>query len=138
MEKPQRYARTSGSTGTPKLIPVSDDTFERHRLAQKIFSCCHAAAVPGLFDGSIIGFVSPSIEGHLPGGTPYGSMSGMIYRSMPRLLRRKYLLPPEIFDLADYELKYLLIAIFAASDRSRASFARAIMPSPGSLLIMSG
>jgi hypothetical protein len=117
-EKPRLYARTSGSTGTPKLIPVSQDTIARHHRDQKIFSCCHARAVPGLFDGSILAFVSPAIEGHLPSGTAYGSMSGLIYGSMPRLMRRKYLVPAEVFALSEYDLKYLLIATFAAADPS--------------------
>ncbi|MFN0125456.1 MAG: GH3 auxin-responsive promoter family protein [Verrucomicrobiales bacterium] len=116
-EQPLMYARTSGSTGAPKLIPVLKDTIARHHLSQQIFSCCHAAEVPGLFDGSILGFVSPAVEGHLPTGTPFGSMSGLIYQSMPRLLRRKYLVPPEVFACADHDLKYRLIAIFAAADR---------------------
>lgn len=117
-EQPLMHARTSGSTGVPKLIPILKDTIARHLLSQQIFSCCHAAAVPGLFDGSILGFVSPAIEGHLPSGTPYGSMSGLIYQSMPSLLRRKYLVPPEVFEFADHDLKYLLIATFAVADRS--------------------
>ena len=115
---PILYAQTSGSTGEPKLIPITTGTFARHRLNQKIFACCHATAIPGIFDGGMLAFVSPPIEGKLSTGTPFGSMSGMIYSSMPRLLRRKYLLPVEIFSLPDHELKYLLIAIFAAADRS--------------------
>lgn len=122
---PCLYTRTSGSTGSPKLIPISQATIGRHFRDQKIFSSCHARAVPGLFDGSILAFVSPAVEGHLSSGTAYGSMSGLIYRSMPSLMRRKYLIPPEVFALPDYDLKYLLIAIFAASDSSLSYIAAA-------------
>lgn len=127
-EQPFMYARTSGSTGAPKLIPVLKGTIARHHLSQQIFSCCHASEVPGLFDGSILGFVSPAIEGHLPTGTPFGSMSGLIYQSMPPLLRRKYLVPPEVFACADHDLKYLLIATFAAADH-RISYIAGANPS---------
>lgn len=127
-EKAILYARTSGSTGAPKLIPITRETFGHHRVNQRIFSYCQAAAIPGLFDGSILAFVSPAIEGKLPTGTPFGSMSGMIYSSMPRVLRQKYLLPPEIFSLTDHELKYLLIAVFAAANRS-VTYAAAANPS---------
>jgi hypothetical protein len=125
---PILYARTSGSTGAPKLIPITRGTFARHRLNQRIFACCHATAMPGIFEGSILAFVSPPIEGELATGTPFGSMSGMIYSSMPRLLRRKYLLPVEIFSLPDHDLKYLLIAIFSVADRS-VTYAAAANPS---------
>jgi hypothetical protein len=117
-EQPVLSARTSGSTGSPKYLPILKDTIARHHRSQQIFSCCHAAEVPGLFSGSILAFVSPAIEGLLPTGTPFGSMSGLIYGSMPWLLRRKYLVPAAVFECADHALKYLLIATFALADRS--------------------
>ncbi len=117
-ELPFMYARTSGSTGSPKDIPILNRSVTNHQANQQIFSCCHASAVPGMFSGSILAFVSPATEGRLPTGTPYGSMSGLMYRSMPAFLRRKYLLPAEVFECADHALKYLLIATFALADRS--------------------
>ena len=117
-EQPIMYARTSGSTGKPKYVPILGDTLARHHRSQQIYSCCHHAEVPGLFNGSILAFVSPAIEGHLPSGTPYGSMSGLIYQGMPWMLRRKYMIPAEVFGFSDHNLKYLLIAAFAIADRS--------------------
>ena len=117
-EQPIMYARTSGTTGQAKYIPILPDTIVRYRRNQRIFSCCHHAAIPGLFSGKTLAFVSPAVEGRLPTGTPYGSMSGLIYQSMPRLLRRKYLVPPAVFECPDHELKYLLIATFALAERT--------------------
>jgi len=116
--QPIMYARTSGTTGQAKYIPILPDTITRSRRSQRIFSCCHHAAIPGLFNGKTLAIVSPAVEGRLPTGTPYGSMSGLIYQSMPRLLRRKYLVPHVVFECANHELKYLLIATFALAERN--------------------
>ena len=61
----------------------------------------------------MLGIRSPSVEGYLDTGTPYGYMSGFIYKSMPRLVRSKFVVPTEIFEIEDYELKYYLIAVFS-------------------------
>ena len=117
-EPPLMYARTSVTSGAFKDIPIGADTVRRARRNLRLFSFCHYAAIPGLFSGKTLAFVSPAIEGHLETGTPYGSMSGLIYASMPRLLRNQYLVPPAVFGCTDHGLKYLLIAIFAAAERN--------------------
>lgn len=114
--QPVMYARTSGTTGKPKYIPILAETISRYKQSQQIFSCCHDSAIPGIFSGKTLAFVSPAIEGRLPTGTPYGSMSGLIYQSMSRLLRKNYIVPPAVFECADHELKYLLIATFALAE----------------------
>lgn len=43
-------------------------------------------------------------------------MSGLIYRSMPWLLRRKYVVPAAVFEITDYELKYFIIAAFGLAE----------------------
>lgn len=117
-EQPLMYARTSGTTGQAKHLPVTAATIARAKRNQRIFSYCHYSAIPGIFGGKTLAFVSPAIEGRLPSGTPYGSMSGLIYENMPRLLRRRYLVPPAVFAINDHALKYLLIAIFAVAERA--------------------
>ncbi|MDB6168859.1 MAG: uncharacterized protein JWM88_1723 [Verrucomicrobia bacterium] len=117
-EQPVMYARTSGTTGKPKYIPLLASTIASYRRNQEIFSYCHYSAVPGIFSGKTLAFVSPAIEGRLPSGTPFGSMSGLIYQSTPKLLQRNYVIPPAVFECADSAVKYLLIAIFAAAEDS--------------------
>lgn len=115
--QPILYARTSGTTGRPKHVPVLPDTLERHRRDQGIFACCHYAAVPGIFDGHTLAFVSPAVEGSMANGTPYGSMSGLVYQSMPWLLRRNYVVPAAVFEAGDHAWKYRTIAAFALAER---------------------
>jgi hypothetical protein len=63
-----------------------------------------------MFAGRIVGIGSPAIEGHLPGGAPYGSASGMVYEQMPSVVRRKYVLGPEVLAIADHDARYEVIA----------------------------
>ena len=112
-EKPLMYAETSGTTGKPKYIPILKDTVNSYKRAQRIFSYVQHRAIPKIFSGKILAIVSPAIEGHLSDGTPYGSMSGLVYENMPEIILSKYVLPPELFKIGDYETKYRLIAAFA-------------------------
>jgi hypothetical protein len=52
----------------------------------------------------------------MAGGTPFGSASGMLYQSQSTFVRSRYVLPPEIFALADYEARYLAMAIYGLSE----------------------
>jgi len=113
---PVFYAQTSGTTGKPKLIPILKHTIKRYKLSQSLVSYANYHACPGIFGGNILAISSPSIEGRLESGTAYGSMSGLIYQSMPRMIRSKYVLPAIVFDVEDYKIKYYLISAFALSD----------------------
>ena len=108
-EPPVLYAQTSGTTGKPKLIPILEDTLDRYKRSQAIQSYVLFSAEPRTYYGRILGIVSPAVEGILDSGTPYGSASGHVYKSMPTLAKSKYVLPDEAFGIEDYNLKYLVI-----------------------------
>ncbi len=117
-ETPLRYAVTSGTTGKPKFVPVLESTLKRQRLIQHLFVYKMLKAAPKLLDGKIFSIVSPSVEGYLTeSGRPYGSTSGHMYESIPRLIQRKYVIPPKIFSIEDYDLKYRTILRLAIQDR---------------------
>lgn len=110
---PVLYAQTSGSTGNPKLIPILKHSVTTYKRSQKLVSYAIYKKIPQAYSGKILAIVSPAVEGCLPSGTPFGSMSGLIYQSMPFFTRLKYVLPSSIFDIKDYEKKYIQIAIHA-------------------------
>lgn len=112
-DMPVMYAQTSGTTGQPKYIPILKNTISEFRRSQHIATYGGYSGVAGMYDGKVLAIVSPSVEGHMQTGTPYGSMSGLIYESMPKVVRSKYIVPPEVFDIEDYELKYYLIVVFS-------------------------
>ncbi|MGR8946703.1 MAG: GH3 auxin-responsive promoter family protein [Gammaproteobacteria bacterium] len=115
-QQPKIYAQTSGTTGKPKYIPILRHTIAQYRRSQHIVAYSKYSRIKGVFDGKVLAIVSPAEEGVLETGTPYGSMSGMVYKSMPALLRSKYVVPAEVFDLDDYESKYYLIAKYALAE----------------------
>ena len=116
-DKPIMYAQTSGTTDKPKLIPFLESTLDNHRWSQASQTYIQYSTVPGAYSGRILGIVSPAVEGTLPSGTPYGSASGHVYKNMPWLARLKYVLPHEVFEIEDYDLKYLTILRLALPHR---------------------
>ncbi len=112
-QTPLMYARTSGTTGKPKYIPVTPHVRGQAIAAQRAMSFVQHRAVRA-FRGKILGFGGSMREESLPDGTPAGAASGLIYATMPRFMRAKYVLPAALFALDDYELKYRLAARLAA------------------------
>ncbi len=130
-QKPVMYAQTSGTTGEPKNIPILKATIESYKQSQSLFSYTQYSYDKEVYSGKLLAIVSPDIEGTLSTGTPYGAISGLIYKSMPTLLRYSYLLPFEIFTISDYDLKYYLICAFALSSENITLIAT---PNPSTIL----
>ncbi|MEM8926382.1 MAG: GH3 auxin-responsive promoter family protein, partial [Actinomycetota bacterium] len=129
-EQPVLYAQTSGTSGSPKYLPLTESGIERAAGAQRLFAgMLHRRS--DMFAGKIVGIGSPAVEGHLPGGTPFGSASGLVYEQMPSPVRRKYVLGPEILAVEDHELRYLLMAAFCLAEREVSGVATA---NPSTLL----
>jgi hypothetical protein len=118
-ELPLMYARTSGTTGLPKYIPVTPTTLRDYRAAQQAMAFPPHAAYRA-FRGQVLGLGGAAEEETLARGVPAGSASGLIYQTMPELLQANYVVPVEVFGIADYELKYLVTArlALAATDLS--------------------
>ena len=129
--QPVMYAQTSGTTGEPKNIPILNATIESYKQSQSLFSYTQYSYDIEVYSGNILAIISPDIEGYLSTGTPYGAISGLIYKSMPTLLRRSYLLPFEIFAVSDYEIKYYLICAFALKSENITLIAT---PNPSTIL----
>lgn len=108
-EAPVFYAQTSGSTGTPKYIPITDTTLRLTRTEQKIFSWLQHRAAPEAFAGRTLGIMGAAVEARLDSGHAVGSVSGHLYRTMPRFVKARFVVPPEVSTIHDYERKYLLI-----------------------------
>jgi len=114
---PIMYAQTSGTTGKPKYIPILKTTVSQYRRSQYVVAYAKYLAIPDVYMGRVLAIVSPAVEGHLDTGTPFGSMSGLIYQSMPAFVRAKYVVPPKVFEITDYQRKYYLITLHALAER---------------------
>lgn len=110
-EQPVYYNRTSGTVASPKNIPVTASGLKRIQGHQQL-AAYSFSRWPGLFGGKMFAVTGAAVEGHMPGGTPYGSASGLLYQNQPKLLRARYVLPAELFSLPNYEERYLAMAAF--------------------------
>lgn len=108
-EAPIFYARTSGSTGLPKLIPITPTALRLHRDEQALFTYLQHRACPEAFAGTAWGIMGAAVEGRLDSGHAVGSVSGHLYESLPRMLQSRFVVPPIVSGIDDYDAKYLVI-----------------------------
>lgn len=113
---PIQFAQTSGTTAQPKMIPIFNHTVEQLQQQQSLFAYLQYQQVPTAFTGKLLGIVGAPSEGQRDSGMKVGSVSGLMYQSMPSVLKSKYVLPECVFDISDYDLKYLVIARLALAE----------------------
>ena len=116
-DRPVYYHRTSGTLGAAKDIPLTRAGIERVKRNQQLFAYSVARGTRA-FEGRVLGITGQAVEGLMPSGLPYGSASGLLYKRMSKLVRKKYVLPPEVADIPDYELRYFATAAFALAERN--------------------
>lgn len=116
MESPLFYAQTSGTTGKPKYIPITPTSLALHRDEQALFSYLQYRACPEAFIGKALGIMGAAVEGHLDSNHAVGSVSGHLYQSLPKMIQARFVLPPAISAIADYELKYLVTLRLALAE----------------------
>lgn len=114
-ETPVYYNRTSGTSGEPKNIPLTASGLKRLKAHQRLATHIWSKAAP-ILSGKIFMVGGAAVEGHMPGGTAYGSATGKLRENQPRLLRRRYTLPLSVADVEDYESRYLIMAILGLAD----------------------
>ncbi|MEQ1759370.1 MAG: GH3 auxin-responsive promoter family protein [Vicinamibacterales bacterium] len=109
VEAPLFYAQTSGSTGAPKYIPVTPTALKGYKSEQALFTYLQYRACPEAFRGRAWGIMGAASEGHLDSGHIVGSVSGHLYSALPSALQARFVIPPEVSSIHDYETKYLVI-----------------------------
>jgi sterol desaturase/sphingolipid hydroxylase (fatty acid hydroxylase superfamily) len=107
------FNQTSGSTAKPKWIPVTQETLYGLKNSQQLSTWLQYTYAPEAFEGHIMGIVSPAQESMSEFGIPVGSASGHFYKNMPQIVKKKYVLPHEVFEVKDYQVKYYLILLLA-------------------------
>ena len=74
------------------------------RDEQALFSYVQYRACPEAFAGKALGIMGAAVEGHLDSGHAVGSVSGHLYRSLPGAVRSRFVVPPEVSEIVDYNL----------------------------------
>ena len=116
-EAPFMFTLTSGTTSEPKYVPVTRESQRRGAALFRQWIYRAERDHRGLTAQPGVGVVSRAVEGYTAGGLPYGSASGVIYRGIPRFVRRAYAVPYEAAEIVDYDERYFAIARFALSSR---------------------
>ena len=111
---PIMYATTSGTTGKPKWIPISRMYLRNlyHRMS-KHWLYIFIRQRPRAFGGHILQIVGKEVEGYAPDGTLYGSVSGVLVREIPHILRKKYTAPPSVMNISDPQTRNYVIMCLA-------------------------
>jgi len=129
--QPILFAQTSGTTGVPKNIPILPQTVEAIRRYQGLCAYAQWQGVPAIYQGRVLVISGQTIEGHLPDGTPFGSMSGLMFDCLPAAIRRKSILRGGESAASDYRQRYFNIAVRALADPSLSVLAT---PNPSTIL----
>lgn len=112
------FNKTSGSTAEPKLIPITEQTFNHLQQSQQISLAIQYQWVPEAYQGKILGIVSPSIDSMTEYDIPIGSASGHFYKNMPKIVKRKYVVPHRVFEIEHFEDKYYSILLLALQHKN--------------------
>ena len=101
--KPDMYATTSGTTAEPKWVPMT------HKYLKDVYGkmthiwiwnfICHRSRI---FGGHLFTTVGKELEGYAPDGTIFGSVSGVLVRDVPTLIKKHYTAPAAVMSIDDY------------------------------------
>lgn len=130
-QRPLMFSMTSGTTAEPKLIPIFKQTVRDFKFQQAIFSYAKESSISGVHAGKILGIVSPAVESYLDNGIAVGSMSGLVNESLPKSLRRRLVLSPQVLAIKNSEEKYKKISELALAEENISMIATA---NPSTLL----
>lgn len=128
--QPIMFNMTSGTSGESKYIPI---TRESQKLTMELFNQWLYRTLldhPSFLDNSILSVAGSAIEGQTKSGIPYGCASGMIYKNLPYIISRSYVVPYIVSEIDDYELRYYIIARLALAS----SISFAVTPNPSTLI----
>ncbi len=111
--KPDMYATTSGTTAEPKWVPMT------HKYLKDVYGkmthiwiwnfICHRSRI---FGGHLFTTVGKELEGYAPDGTIFGSVSGVLVRDVPKLIKKHYTAPAAVMSIDDYAARnYVLMRL---------------------------
>lgn len=103
------FGITSGTTAAPKFIPVTKYSDARKNALTDIWAYYVCRDHPRVFDGRILGIISPEVKSCTELGIPYGPEDGHAYNNLLRIVKRLYALPYQVFYIDDYDARYYCI-----------------------------
>lgn len=101
--KPDMYATTSGTTSEPKWVPMTHKYLKDvYGKMSHIWTWNFVKHRPYTFGGHLFQIVGKEVEGYAPDGTLFGSVSGVLVRDIPPIIKKHYTHPPIVQSIPDY------------------------------------
>lgn len=107
---PIMFNLTSGTSDKPKYIPVTNKTEKRTALLMHQWLYRALRDHHSFLNKSNFTITSSANEGYTPSYIPFGSVSGLIYKNLPRSVRSSYVLPFIVSGIRSYDLRYYVMA----------------------------
>lgn len=129
--KPLMYATTSGTTSQPKWIPISSTYMKDiYDEMSHVWLDNFARIRPKFLSGGLVVSVAKVVEGYAEDGTIFGSVSGVTAKKIPSIVRKRFVTPPEVYDISDYTARYYVMMRLAIAH----SVTYIVAPNPSTLM----
>ncbi len=116
--KPDMYATTSGTTSEPKWIPMTHKYLKDvYGKMSHIWTWNFVKHRSRIFAGHIFPIVGKEVEGYAPDGTLFGSVSGVLVRDIPSIIKKHYTAPASVMSIADYSARNYTLMRLAMQHR---------------------
>lgn len=116
--KPDMYATTSGTTSEPKWIPMTHKYLKDvYGKMSHIWTWNFVRHRSRIFGGHIFPIVGKEVEGYAPDGTLFGSVSGVLVRDIPSVIKKHYTAPASVMSIGDYAARNYTLMRLALQHR---------------------
>ncbi len=116
--KPDMYATTSGTTSEPKWIPMTHKYLKDvYGKMSHIWTWNFVKHRNRIFGGHIFTTVGKECEGYAPDGTLFGSVSGVLVRDRPPIIKKHYTAPASVMSIPDYAARNYTLMRLALQHR---------------------
>lgn len=115
---PDMYATTSGTTSEPKWIPMTHKYLKDvYGKMSHIWTWNFVKHRNHIFGGHIFPIVGKEVEGYAPDGTLFGSVSGVLVRDIPSIIKKHYTAPASVMSIGDYTARNYTLMRMALQHR---------------------
>lgn len=116
--KPDMYATTSGTTSEPKWIPMTHKYLKDvYGKMSHIWTWNFIHHRNRIFAGHLFTTVGKELEGYAPDGTIFGSVSGVLVRDIPKIIKKHYTAPASVMSIDDYSARNYTLMRLALQHR---------------------
>lgn len=101
--RPEMYATTSGTTSAPKWVPMTRKYLrDVYGKMSNVWVWNFIKHRKMALSGKVFAIVGKECEGYAPDGTLYGSVSGVLVRDLPTIIKKRYTAPASVMSIEDY------------------------------------